>query len=80
MLRRLQSSKILSGCIPCTGLGQPAEVFNGWLPTEPIEPEAVGVSAPKSIRLGALGVRCGGGGGAKALSPNPSSCAAQVLQ
>ena len=42
-------------------------------PAEPAEPGGVGVSAPKSMRLGALGARCSGGP-VKALSPKPSSC------
>ena len=40
---------------------------------EPAEPGGVGVSAPKSMRLGMLGARCSAGP-EKALSPNPSPC------
>lgn len=42
------------------------------LGAQSLENEGLGVSAPKSIRLGALGARCSGGVPANALSPKPS--------
>ena len=49
------------------------------LGAQSLEKEGLSVSAPKSMRLGALGARCSGGVPANALSPKPS-CSIKAFQ